>query len=144
MSQLWDVADGLHYLHSCEVIHGTLEAVSRSVPLSLLFGALDNDPMNSKANILIDKDGRARLAGFELTSMTRAVEDLDTTGTAIWAAREALGAGPMTKEGDVFRFGILVVEVRLRVFGGIFPAHLAQQGGYGACPVFDKSRRGYL
>ena len=31
MLQLWDVADGLHYLHSCNVIHGNLKAVSRLI-----------------------------------------------------------------------------------------------------------------
>jgi serine/threonine protein kinase len=29
--QLWDVADGLHYLHSRDVIHGDLKGVSHSV-----------------------------------------------------------------------------------------------------------------
>ena len=38
-SQLWDVADGLHYLHSCKIIHGNLKGVSRFNPLSLLFSA---------------------------------------------------------------------------------------------------------
>ncbi|KAF9789438.1 kinase-like domain-containing protein [Thelephora terrestris] len=46
---LWDVADGIHYLHSCEIIHGDLKA----------------------ANILIDKDGYACLTDFGLASMIR-------------------------------------------------------------------------
>ena len=31
ISQLWDVADGLHYLHSCNVIHGSLKGVSHLI-----------------------------------------------------------------------------------------------------------------
>jgi len=29
--QLWDVVDGLHYLHSCDVIHGDLKSVSHLI-----------------------------------------------------------------------------------------------------------------
>ena len=29
--QLWDVVDGIHYLHSCNVIHGDLKGVSRLI-----------------------------------------------------------------------------------------------------------------
>ena len=38
--QLWDVADGLHYLHSCNVIHGSLKGVSNLVLYSQLFSVV--------------------------------------------------------------------------------------------------------
>ena len=35
--QLWDAADGLHYLHSCGLIHGDLKGVSHLILHSQLF-----------------------------------------------------------------------------------------------------------
>lgn len=84
--------------------------------------------MNSKANILIDKDGRARLTDFGLTSIirgdnsTRAPQVADMTGVATWAAPEILRGGAVTKEGDVFTFAMVTVEVRSQVFDGSFSA----------------------
>ena len=42
--QLWDVADGLHYLHSCNVIHGDLKGVSHLIFHSQLFSGSDINP----------------------------------------------------------------------------------------------------
>ncbi|KAF9644877.1 kinase-like protein, partial [Thelephora ganbajun] len=92
---LWDVVDGLHYLHSCNVIHGNLKG----------------------ANILIDKDGHARLADFGLTSIirgedsTRSPQDSNTNNTTTWAAPEILKEGSVSKEGDVFTFAMVTVEI---------------------------------
>ena len=33
MLQLWDVLDGLHHLHSCKIVHGDLNGVSRLILL---------------------------------------------------------------------------------------------------------------
>jgi serine/threonine protein kinase len=35
MLQVWDIASGLHYLHSCKIVHGDLKGVSCLVPLAL-------------------------------------------------------------------------------------------------------------
>ena len=73
--------------------------------------------MDPKANILIDKKGRARLTDFGLASITGGdfsvitPQDPDTANTTTWAAPEILKGGPVTKEGDVFTFGMVAVEV---------------------------------
>ncbi|KAF9644732.1 kinase-like protein, partial [Thelephora ganbajun] len=104
ISLLWDVADGLHYLHSRNIIHGNLK----------------------DANILIDEDGHACLTDFWLTSITRgedsarSPQDSNVANTTTWAAPEILKGGPVTKEGDVFTFAMVTVEVFTRrpPFGG--------------------------
>jgi len=78
--------------------------------------------MNSKANILIDKSGRARLTDFGLTSITRGenhravLETQAMGGTTTWAAPEILKGGAVTKEGDIFTFAMVAVEVRATGF----------------------------
>ena len=77
-------------------------------------------PVNSKANILIDKSGRARLTDFGLTSITRgdnstrSPQDPAIPSTATWAAPEILQGGTETKEGDVFTFAMVTIEVCAR------------------------------
>jgi len=73
--------------------------------------------MNWKANILIDQDNHARLTDFGLTSIIRG--DYSTlspqdsgAGNTTWAAPEILKGGPATKEGDVFSFAMVAIEVR--------------------------------
>ena len=78
--------------------------------------------INWKANILIDKDGHARLTDFGLASVIRgeysiySPQESTATTTTTWAAPEILGGGPATKEGDVFTFGMVTVEVRTTNF----------------------------
>ena len=69
--------------------------------------------MNWKMNILIDKDGRARLTGFVLSFITQESAPVNTT---TWAAPEILRGGGATKEGDVFTFAMVAVEVRIGGF----------------------------
>ena len=115
--QLWDIADGLHYLHSCNIIHGNLKGVSRFVPHSRLFQSRMLISTNSKANVLIDGDGRARLMDFGLTSVTQgetsivSPQDPNMTNTTTWAAPEILKGAPASEEGDVFTFAMVAVEV---------------------------------
>ena len=109
--------NGLHYLHSSNIVHGDLKGVSYSglhskVQSQILIQA------NSKANILIDGEGRARLTDFGLTSIIRgetslvSPQDPAVTNATTWAAPEILRGGPTTKEGDVFTFAMVAVEVR--------------------------------
>ena len=80
--------------------------------------------MNSKANVMIDSDGHARLTDFGLTSIPRdegsilSPQDSDAIGVTTWAAPEILNAGPMSEKADVFTFSMVAVEVCIR---GILP-----------------------
>ena len=74
--------------------------------------------MVPKSNVLIDKDGNARLTDFGLTSITRGdnstrgTQDQDVPTTGAWAApREVQMGGFMTKGGDIFMFAMMAVEV---------------------------------
>jgi len=91
---LWDVASGLYYLHSHDIIHGDLNG----------------------ATVLIDKDGHARLADFGLTSIIEeenlvlSSRDHSLTNMMTWAAPEILQGNPVSKEGDIFTFAMVAVE----------------------------------
>jgi len=70
---------------------------------------------------LIDGDGRALLTGFGVISVVRGDKSLipqdgprdqeHLTTTTAWAAPEILRGGPVSKEGDIFAFAIVAVEV---------------------------------
>ena len=73
--------------------------------------------MDPKANILVDRSGRACLTDFGLTSITRGDNSInsptDTSPTSTtWAAPEVLESGNVTKEGDIFTVAMVSVEVR--------------------------------
>ena len=74
-------------------------------------------PMNAKANILIDKDGRARLTDFGLTSIIGENKSytlppgLNPVAATTQMAPEILNGGAVTKEVDVFMFAIVAAEV---------------------------------
>lgn len=120
MSKLRDVANGLHYLHSCEIIHGDLKGVSRLTFLSQLLRCQLTIRTNPKANILIDKDGRARLTDFGLTSIirgdnsARSPQDQGMASNTMWAAPEILRGEAVSKEGDIFTFAMVTIEVRVQ------------------------------
>lgn len=111
--QLSDVADGLSYLHSCDVIHGDLKGVSdlsESHPTVVL--------TPGKSSILVDNSGHARIAGFGFATVT---QDHDFIGngsgdhgpTPRWIAPEILhcNQGSYTRQADVFSFAMVVIEV---------------------------------
>lgn len=112
--QLSDVAKGLYYLHSCNVIHGDLKGVrdcSKSRFLALL--------TSGQANILVDNSGSARVADFGLAMVTHNLDSTRGTScqrghTARWAAPEVLSEGSFSKGTDIFSFAMVMTEARDR------------------------------
>lgn len=78
---LSDVAEGLCYLHSRDVIHGDLKGF----------------------NILIDNSGHARITNFGLAVVT-------SRRTQRWAAPEVLEGGKDSKKADIFAFAMVMIE----------------------------------
>ncbi|KIM75199.1 hypothetical protein PILCRDRAFT_681820 [Piloderma croceum F 1598] len=105
---LCDVAVGLSYLHSRDVVHGDLTG----------------------SNILIDDKGKALLADFGLSNVvseTRGPSYVTSSigGSVRWAAPEIFRFSPdshvstVTTHGDVYSYG----SVMLQVLSGKLPYH---------------------
>ena len=115
--QLSDVAEGLHYLHSCDVVHGDLNGV-RTLSKPRLTTML----IPGKSNILVDATGHARLIDFGLATITqvpgRIQNPSDDYGhSPLWVAPEILdGRAAYSKETDVFSFAGVIIEVRCGSF----------------------------
>jgi len=110
--QLSDVAKGLCYLHSCDVIHGGIRGV-RGYFKS--YGTTVLTP--GQSNILVDCTGHARITGF---GNTVAIEDENVVRSdpgdyfhiAQWAAPEtSSGQLEYGKEADIFSFAMVMIEV---------------------------------
>ncbi|KAF9645728.1 kinase-like protein [Thelephora ganbajun] len=90
---LCDIAKGLKYLHSCNVVHGDLKG----------------------SNVLVDDSGHARIADFALTIVIKGgdfSEDDSVHGhTPRWTAPEVIEEGAKSKESDIFSFAMVMVEV---------------------------------
>jgi serine/threonine protein kinase len=108
------VAEGLNFLHTTHTIHGDLKGVGR-LPISSRTALLTL----GQPNILTNSDGHACLADFGLASIAHGNNSIatDVHGfTARWTAPEILkGAQNITREADVFSFGMVVMEVSSRV-----------------------------
>ena len=109
--QLSDVAKGLCYLHSCNVIHGDLKGVRGS---SFRFTAILT---LSQPNILVDDFGHARIADFGFATVTQNLDSVRSASghhghTVRWAAPEVLSEGTYSKEADIFSFAMVMIEVR--------------------------------
>ena len=71
-----------------------------------------------EANILVDKDGNARLADFGSTILSEDPEDPESPGTLRWMSPELIDPGQFgasnsrpTKESDCYALGMVVLEV---------------------------------
>jgi len=106
------VADGLYYLHSCNIVHGDLKGVSdcsgsRFPPILT----------RAQPNILVDPAGCARITDFGLATVTQNLDSMRTASddkghTARWTAPEILNEqGTYSKEADVFSFAMVMIEV---------------------------------
>ncbi|KAF9642811.1 kinase-like protein [Thelephora ganbajun] len=94
LSLLSDVAEGLNYLHSCDVIHGDLKG----------------------SNVLVDITGHARITDFGLAMVTQDLDSIQNASVehgngARWIAPEVLdGRGTYSKEADVFSYAGVAIE----------------------------------
>jgi len=109
--QVSDIANGLSYLHSHDVIHGVIAGVS---DCSKCCSAAMLTPV--QRNILVDGSGHARIAGFGHTTVTQDLDSAQSTPHSDdcclrWPAPE-LCKWRDTKEGDIFSFAMVMVEVR--------------------------------
>ena len=113
--QLSDVAEGLNYLHSCDVIHGALKGVRDCTGSSPIIVLTPSQP-----NILVDTTGRARITDIGLAMVTRDLGSIRSGSvehghSARWIASEILAdRGTYSKEGDIFSFAMVIIEVRCR------------------------------
>jgi len=116
--QLSDIAKGLHYLHSCNVIDGDLKGVC---------GSKSNFTVvltPFQPNILVDDIGNARIVDFGLTTVTQNPDSTrsvshDHGHTPRWSVPEVLKGGAYNKEADIFSFAMVMIEVR----HGVCTAH---------------------
>ena len=111
-SQLSDVAEGLNYLHTYNVIHGDLKGVcGRLKPRTTTVLIL------GQPNVLIDAFGDARIVDFGFATVTQnldSVRSLSCQGgqTLRWSAPEVLNGERHSEEADIFAFAMVMVEVR--------------------------------
>ena len=107
--QLVGVAEGLNYLHRCDVVHGDLKGVS-ALPLpnpGLAYRCL-------QPNIMVDAHNRPRITDFGLALNQGVPDQTNPTagGTARWTAPEILkGEATPNKKADVFSFAMVMIEV---------------------------------
>lgn len=92
--KLSGIASGLEYLHSNDVVHGSIKG----------------------PNILVDNSGRPRITDFGLAKILRnpAFKRAFLDDQSVrWAAPETLRTpGTYKKETDVFSFAMVMIEVR--------------------------------
>ena len=108
--QLFDVAQGLDYLHSHKVIHGVLKGV-RDYPRLCFVRIL----IPGQTNILVDVQGHARIVGFRFAKVTPSevpgqIVSNQHVGSKQWSAPEVLEDGEMSQKADIFSFAMVMIE----------------------------------
>ncbi|OCF45644.1 TKL/TKL-CCIN protein kinase [Kwoniella heveanensis CBS 569] len=95
---IFEMAQGMEYLHSRDIIHGDFKAT----------------------NVLVDDDAHAIICDFGLsqlkmdfTSKSQELSDepAPTAGTLRWQSPERLTGGVLTRENDVYAYAMSVYEV---------------------------------
>jgi serine/threonine protein kinase len=113
--QLSDVAEGVRFLHSCNVTHGGLKGVCGCFGSRFTLAFTPDQP-----NVLVDTSGRARITDFGLATVTQNLDSIRSASaehghSARWIAPEILDRrGTHSKEADVFSFAMITIEVRWR------------------------------
>jgi len=111
--QLCDVATGLQFLHSSDVVHGGLKGV-RDCSKPRFVTVLTQ----VKSNVLVDATAHARITGFGLDAITHNLYSIQNgsgrNGRVVqWTAPEILSEkGTFSKEADIFSFAMVMIEVR--------------------------------
>ena len=94
----------------------------------------------TQPNIMVDGSGNARITDFGLATIIRNPHSLRSTldgdgHTPRWCAPEILkGEQPVSKESDVFSFGMVVIEVRDDQHVTRLPPHLLMKVFTGQAP----------
>jgi serine/threonine protein kinase len=104
---LYEVAQGVEYLHCLKFIHGDLRGVRYAItqPHLVLF-------IYYQANILIDSDRRPRIADFGLAEVADATAvSINQCGSVRWMAPELLETFQRTLATDVYAFACVCLEV---------------------------------
>jgi len=85
------ILEGLHYLHTNDVVHCNLKA----------------------ANILITKNGNVKLSDFGVSLNLRAMEReiKDVAGTPNWMAPEVIELKGASTKSDIWSLGCTVIEL---------------------------------
>ena len=111
--QISDVAQALRFLHSQDIVHGSIMGVRH---FSQPFCATRLTP--EQPNILVDDAGHARITDFGLATVDHSLDSmrvvLDNQGhTARWTAPEILTEqGTYSKQSDIFSLAMVMIEVR--------------------------------
>jgi serine/threonine protein kinase len=136
--QLREIVSGLKYMHSMDVIHGDLKAVSYRV---LFRGAIALKIRQS--NILVDAEHHVRLTDFGLSTILFGTGSLTNTGspagTVRWMAPERLrdseDSHPSVRS-DIYALGMVIYEVLLFTLNLVKPtlsSHAALQRSHPFC-----------
>eukprot|EP01119_Soliformovum_irregulare_P024948 TRINITY_DN9083_c0_g1_i1.p1 TRINITY_DN9083_c0_g1~~TRINITY_DN9083_c0_g1_i1.p1 ORF type:complete len:738 (-),score=215.19 TRINITY_DN9083_c0_g1_i1:14-1966(-) len=100
-----DIARGMTYLHSCNVIHRDLKSSN------LLVASLSPD---AEANVKITDFGISRIVDRTRTGFVRTMTR--DVGTILWSAPEVLKREKYTEKADVYSFGVIFWELVARYY----------------------------